>query len=391
MKKFKALLMAFIMVFSFSTVTAFASNGANGDTGSGISNVVDTQVISVVLPTSKNFEFTLDPQGLLGIPKGESRPLTHTDVLNAAGKISFPSDYAPIILNKSSTDIALGVQFDIVFTATDGIIPKTSSSDALNATDNSVFLATLLSTANKQNTDKSNATDFATAEIVPMTGTATAEHLLFVLGKAQYIMTDTGTGHKYILNPSVTNNANGTRFRLTGSLSKTADWSEFAGADATKNIGISVKYGIDIATTTQKSTVTSLASSSYGYGGVVSGAVITGFPGLTKAITVSKSATGGLEMPFFYSGDIFLYWEGYENGANADFPGFIFGFSDGSNPQLTAGHPLYFTFANNTLTLTEAMLKLYRDAAVGTYPLHIWPMSDANTGPEHKITITVTN
>jgi len=68
MKKFLAMVMAFTMLFSMSTI-AFAdptaATGTDTTSGSGGTAYVDTEVYEVLLPTSNSWNFVLDPQGLI--------------------------------------------------------------------------------------------------------------------------------------------------------------------------------------------------------------------------------------------------------------------------------------------------------------------------------------
>ena len=77
MRKTKALLaLATATSLLFSSMTAFAADDVSSNgTVSGTGNVqefLDTDVFSVVAPTISNVNFTMDPQGLLGVANSVS-------------------------------------------------------------------------------------------------------------------------------------------------------------------------------------------------------------------------------------------------------------------------------------------------------------------------------
>ena len=248
--------------------TALANDGA----GDGI--VVefnDTEHIVFTVPTSVNFDFVLDPQGIFGMtdeaiealvadPDGTDRLGTVTDdtwaALPTAEQVVFPSAAAPVVINDSNRDLAVTIAFsftsndkkadsDRTVTAIAGIDPKvnnhTCPNDAtctdgadsapcgLNIYPADVFIGATFSTANVQSEEPAN---FAGSLTLPIRSGDNAKTALFVFPEAKYedeTISDNGgaLGGSVIVNRKETyvGPGNGTQFVLSGKCNPNADWT----------------------------------------------------------------------------------------------------------------------------------------------------------------------
>jgi hypothetical protein len=245
-KKIFSVILALALVFSLSPGVFAATGNPDGTLvvpGTGGTVYVDTEIYSVVLPTSANLNFTLDPLGLLGIGNGSSAALAGLD----GGKIV--SNGIAGALNKSSVDIELTVGFKITGNAT-VVAAANIEDDTANNVSISVRpsktnvddskLPTLLKLGDSV-TGATLAEGAAGAFEIDSTGYA----LNFLLEGAAYVVKNTEGVYSYIYDPDTSPNGNGTAITIEGLVNSKADWTDYV--DGTKSVGLAAVFSFEKA------------------------------------------------------------------------------------------------------------------------------------------------
>jgi hypothetical protein len=240
-KKIFSVILALALVFSLSPGVFAATGDPTGSstaTGEGDTTYLDTEVYSVLLPTSANLDFTLDPLGLLDVAPGESKDLSALP----SGKII--SDTIVGVLNKSSVDIELTIGLKITGDAT----VVAAEADADDDTDNNVFMAvrpskividdSMIGTLSKPGATLASGA----AGAFPLNDTGYV--LNFLLGKAAYVVTNTDGERTYDYKTGVANGV-GTAITFEGAVNPTADWSAYAAG--TKSVGLAAVFSFEKA------------------------------------------------------------------------------------------------------------------------------------------------
>ena len=225
-RKFLALILAMALSFTF-TATAFASQTAEGEDitveGDGELIVIDTAVWDVTLPTALGFDFVLDPQGLMGLPEGESATLEA--LAPYAGRIVPTGD--PLgVLNESARPIYLEIDITMSGTDVNFIMDEADLEDAVDAvnTDDELNVLFLFTPSAVGVYDiEVDAEDFAAAEIsfgVDDDGI----QVTFLLPEAEYEVTNDNGSFLFDL---IEDTGNGTVFQVGGFMNPDADWFEW--------------------------------------------------------------------------------------------------------------------------------------------------------------------
>ena len=257
MKKKIAIVLAVVMAMSVFAIPASAVYQLDG-TGGVV--WVDTEVLRVQLPTSKSFEFTLDPYGLLELEPGVPTPI---DEFDGDSKIVF-HDFVPVILNKSSREIRTGIEFvidtndpEIAAIATETWV---DDDQQINMTV-SASEEKITSTTVAEDNDFKLMTDGSLAE--------TAKWLEFTFDRAKYeIELDEDAKMPYksedfdfrIIDED--DNAAGTALELDGALNPDADWSNAADIE----IDLTIKFAFELAAGSTLGNVATVGSAESIYG-----------------------------------------------------------------------------------------------------------------------------
>jgi hypothetical protein len=232
-KKLFAIIMTIALIAGISAPVALASPV----TGDGSIEYVDTDVpLRVSLPTSAALDFTLDPQGLLGLAlDGEGKTLA--DLEEFAGAVIFV-DGAPVVVNESAVPVALSVALQITGDAT-----ATAESAVDTGTANNIFIGAVAS-AESVNDEDATREDFAGFLQMQLTGSALAP--VFVLDNATYkVFSTTNDGYTYELVPDT---GSGTQLKLVGACNPDADWSDFVDKPGTTPAVAAVYTYADVGT-----------------------------------------------------------------------------------------------------------------------------------------------
>jgi uncharacterized protein YjdB len=240
------------------TVTAATAPGAAGyDSqadilGGGESDWFElNEVYDIVVPTARNLDFTIDPQGLAGI---DSDGKYLEDFLNGIGAgtagVTFAASTELRVINRSSVPVAATISLEI-------------TGDATAVTADTGNLALVLVDANGDTPAPNNIAMYAipssadlqteaTAYVSSETGFAidsTQTDFLFKLPSAKYkIKRDAGSGELALaLDPDT---GHGQAFTLAGFINSKADWSDYIKATegGTKTMGLKASYTfVDLA------------------------------------------------------------------------------------------------------------------------------------------------
>jgi hypothetical protein len=238
LKKYFSIIMVLALMLSFSTV-ALAADEAPGDTtivGEGSTEYIDLEIYEVTLPTAGTLDFSLDPQGLLGIEPGAT-----VDVDELEGGIIIPGATVPKVINNSSVDLT--VTLSLTGTGDATFIGKDSDDEttiaAVNTgTDANILLYVVPSSVNIPLVE----TEFAVSSrgyIIDSTDEENPVELKFVLDAAAYEVTESEGTYTPNAKPGT---GSGTALQLGGYVNKNADWSDFAGAEASKTVGVSAVF-----------------------------------------------------------------------------------------------------------------------------------------------------
>jgi hypothetical protein len=287
-KKLLALLLAGAMVFGMNAVTAYATpvtdaTGSSTGEGTGDVDYVDTKVFEVILPTTSAWDFTLDPQGLVGLKPGQS---ADSATLKAtAGKIHTGAS-APTAINRSSRDIVLTLGIAATAAAGGGTAPTlvqavadvepSTPSTAMN-----VLLAVIPSTL----TVTSAAATFAGTNAYALT--SSNADFTFLLEKANYEFKN--AGGKFSYERKEDSNGNGTQFQLAGLVNREADWSDFG----TLSVAATFSFAEAVTTTGGNAENASANAISGAYGMFHGGTAPTNLNASTTAVEVMALAGGG--------------------------------------------------------------------------------------------------
>ena len=271
-RKLIALAIVVIMAVGMLPVTALAS-------GTGQAIMVETERISVELPTGEAFNFWLDPQGLLGLAPGQAA--TPGALAASAGKIIFKSDFAPTIVNKSSVAVDVGITMGVTGSAT------SITTDPAAATGTATSLRIQVFHANRNAFMSNTETSFsfvATSTGItginisdaPVAPASYSSHQLLYLTEASYLIrNDHATGTEatpisiqdhidndtfdpslYSFAPDVaTPTFMGAQFMLEGGVNKTGEWEPFT--DGTSSVGLEFRYAFRKTIATTAPTLTS--------------------------------------------------------------------------------------------------------------------------------------
>lgn len=227
-KKFVAVLTATTLLLSTS-MFAIAAESEDGATSAGgtisgngtVEDYLDKDVFKVVLPAVSDVDFTIDPQGLLGVADENAYTLGAGAVYfaNVSGNSTTYSNVSdPVAVgNKSSYDV--DVKLTVNLTAADGITMVDSAEDLEDATVPSLYLAF------------QEADDDAATAITEATTVATAKQVAGIpeADDAYEIVAESdgagGYTYKYVLSENYEGTPAEASYTLTGACDKTADWS----------------------------------------------------------------------------------------------------------------------------------------------------------------------
>lgn len=218
MKKYIAFLLVVVMTLSMSVsvaaTTADIPRAAGGIEGVG--QVVDADlepVIRMTLPTEANFEFFLDPAGMLG---------------QGPGRIVFPS-FSPAFISRSSTDLKLGVEYTV-----GGNITHVRTSDEVASANQGVAVGVVSSSVNVN--DPAVAFEGSVMNYV-YGNTANYRRTLFEYALPAAYFVISGTGDNARLVPYDEPNWKGTQIQLRGALnSNPNNWT------GTVNMSLNIRY-----------------------------------------------------------------------------------------------------------------------------------------------------
>jgi hypothetical protein len=236
-RKLVALIIVITMMLSIST-SALASGDPNTVTVTGTGGIVyvDTTRYIVTLPTSAEWDFTLDPQGLVGLEPGQTVP--QADLEGAAGRI-VAGAAAPTIINRSSVPITLTASITPTAAAGSGVAPTlVTTVAAVDTGTNMNVLLTVVSSAINVN-DPAPA-PFEGTHAVPLAVSGTAQSFTYLLDGADYQYTNIAGDISFERIP--TSNGNGTSLQLAGFVNKDADWSNFG------SLGVTAVFSFSRAT-----------------------------------------------------------------------------------------------------------------------------------------------
>lgn len=321
MKKILAIALSAALILSATSV-AFAVPGDGIVTGDGDTLYIDTDVLDIVLPTASMLDFTIDPQGLLGLDAGGKK----LSELQGSGEI-IPVGQVNVI-NESSYDVTLGVTLKARHNSSSHaataitFFNSKAAFDSANGTqatedNNNVLLYTAVSSEFISDTNSTTFVGLSDGFIFNATGINGVDQnkLSFVLPEAEYLVTPDVSPGDYLLT-LVADTGSGVAFKLGGYVNTNADWSKYAE-------GINT-IGLDAVFTAAKTTTSDIASAKPERAavGMTNGAdayavvsdleffaapgFITG-PGTTatalpSAVASSKGDSTNIEIPFYADG-----------------------------------------------------------------------------------------
>lgn len=134
-KKFLACFMAATM--AIAPMTAFGDNASTQVDVDGVVTDVDTEQYNIILPTSENLQFNVDPYGILTRNDGD----TLSDVLTsvASGEAGIVTSTATAIINKSS--VGINVQLSTYLTASGVTINLANNEEEAKSGTKDLYLA----------------------------------------------------------------------------------------------------------------------------------------------------------------------------------------------------------------------------------------------------------
>lgn len=246
MKKKLAFFLAAIMAFTMTTTSVFAASGTI--TGAGDAVVISPSVVlEATLPTTRTFDFVLDPQGLINSDHDWDTGPKPIGEIEDTGEIHF-NGFAPVFLNRSSVPVRLGVEFSITTDAVadGGVIPQTTSEAAFESDARRVYVAPLTGTTNAAAVSPAASTAFTPAGASLTTGAQTLDYVLteaaFGVERHEPLTTPATFGlvrladdHSSVVTAI---NAVGTSLQMSGYVNPNADWS------GDVNMGITVRFAV---------------------------------------------------------------------------------------------------------------------------------------------------
>ncbi|MDR1204441.1 MAG: hypothetical protein LBL26_03030 [Peptococcaceae bacterium] len=242
MRKQLTWIMALMLIFALNTSVFAAVGEDEGEdtvTGDGTTEYIDLEIYSVVLPTGKLLDFTLDPQGLLAIGLNEKATL---DELK--GGTIVPANGAVKAINNSAVDIALSIEL----TGTGEDVTFIEYGDDAETT-----------IANVEADDGNNVLLYAAPSAVNIVSTETQYS---AAGKG-YIITDDPSTLQFVLKAAeyeienndgvytadaIDNTGSGTAIQLGGYVNTKADWNDYVKELEPSEVGISVVFSYRKAT-----------------------------------------------------------------------------------------------------------------------------------------------
>ncbi len=229
-RKFLAMLLATAMVMGSSMTTLAATGTVPGDTtitGSGNVAYVDTEVISVTLPTTAAMELTVDPQGISTLSNNSSASAEELE--GAAGLIS--STHKALVTNCSSVPVKVSVTLTGTGDAT--FMASANAVDEDSASANNILLYALPSAV-----DVGASVNKYVESTTGIRISNTSVSANFILDEAEYVFEKTGASVNYV--KKADDPGHGTAIAFAGLVNKKADWSTYA--DGSKEIGMTAVF-----------------------------------------------------------------------------------------------------------------------------------------------------
>lgn len=323
MKKILAIALSAALILSATSVS-FAVAGDGIVTGDGDTLYIDTDVLNIVLPTANMLDFTIDPQGLLGLDTGGEK----LSELQGSGEI-IPKGQVNVV-NESSYDVTLGVTLKakhnssssaataITFFNSKAAFDSANTTQATEDTNNVLLYAAVSS---EYIFDKNSTTFIGLSDgfIFNATGINSVDQnkLSFVLPEAEYLVKPNDPSPGQYSVTLISDTGSGVAFKLGGYVNTNADWSKYA--DGTNTIGLDAVF--TAAKTTSADTVTAAKTDRAEVGmlgtadsyAVVSNLAFFAAPGfitgpgttavaLPAAVTSSKSDPSNIEIDFYADG-----------------------------------------------------------------------------------------
>lgn len=244
-------LMAATLSVAMATVpmTVLAASDLPADstiTGSGDVDYVSTApVYEVTLPTTGALDFTVDPQGLLGLKDDETKTLAE---LTGKGAITMADAAGAYIKNESSVAVKVSVKMNITDTADTKVTPVSAYDDVEKDTAKNILLLAIPGNAKFAAMSDYKAASDGVA-ITDITAPTNAQ-FSFVLSAAEYGFTKSSGTTTY---GKITgeDNYDAASFKLGGLVNSKADWSDYVGSTP-KTLGVSAVFSVADATDTDK-------------------------------------------------------------------------------------------------------------------------------------------
>jgi hypothetical protein len=194
-------------------------------TGTGKTLYINTDIMTVSLPTDNVWDFILDPQGLYGLTGS-----AYLDELHGGKIFTNPNVYSPAVRNSSSFPVTVSVAIQMT-----GNVTAVATESAVNS---GTAHNALMWVASEEG-DRGYVIS------------ASPQTVKYVLGAADYKATHLGgDNYAYV---TVPNTEKSMSFQIGGLINKNADWSEFVAGD--KTVGISAVFSFERATTGEVATL----------------------------------------------------------------------------------------------------------------------------------------
>ena len=234
MKKLIAIILAVMMLASFS-VSALATSVP----GTGDVYYVDLDVFDVLIPTAQSLDFTLDPQGLLGLPIGQPTP-----VGDLSGGRIHSSDVARVV-SESSVPAAVTIALRAYQpTGTDAEFVNTVAAVGAN-NDNNILLYAIPSAVNVYNVSTAPYLASGFGHVIGTTQT----NMVFVFEAADFTVTNQGGGVFDV--DLVPDSGHGSAIQLGGYVNSYASWLAFSGGSPTQSVAMEALFSFARATQLQ--------------------------------------------------------------------------------------------------------------------------------------------
>lgn len=388
-KKVLAMLMAAAMVFSTAIAGSVEFVSAEGSTsdgnaavsdgnaagqveidGEGQVDYVNTKIYNVTLPTNAAMNLTVDPQGLAGLENNTTA--SAEDLADGAGLVV--GSRIPAVVNNGSLDAKVSVKMKLTGDAT-----VVDAKSEVNVDDeNNLILYAIPSATDVTLADATGYTASSTG-IVLGTDDVTAE---FILPAADYVFSKDGDGKvTYVKAPEAT--GHGTALKFEGLVNKDADWSTYAGADATNSIGIELVFSFTHNLT--EADVVPEQAAAYGmmtYAGTTESLTpADAAPSVAATMTYDKATGGDLVIPFNLGAG--------ESGADAltDIVFQIDNMNYSKNGSFGALTNTAYVFTINDNNVTVSGTEWMANVGVGTYNIYL--VFDGDTENYKTVTLTV--